>query len=116
MITNIKCLVTGVSWGYDDQQRTYTRQTEKQIQRLQSGPPNRWTRHGSSWRGTAMRRSGKVLLEEADEPVGGGVVGGDLSGALQLWLNLLGELLSQFHPGQQDHNMSFQPQHSGCLV
>ena len=63
-----------------------------------------------------MRKSGEVLLEEADEPVGRGVVGGDLIGALQLRFDLLGELLSQFHPVQQDHSMLFHPQHSGSLV
>lgn len=41
--------------------------------------------------------SGKVLLEEVDEPVGGGVVGVDLCGILQLRLDLLCQLFAQFH-------------------
>ena len=28
MITNIKCLVTGVSWGYDDQQNVHASNRE----------------------------------------------------------------------------------------
>lgn len=40
--------------------------------------------------------SGKVLLEEVDEAVGGGVVGVDLCGLLQLRLDLLSQLFSQF--------------------
>ncbi|TNN68370.1 hypothetical protein EYF80_021423 [Liparis tanakae] len=42
----------------------------------------------------------KVILEEVDEAVGGGVVGVDLCGVLQLSLNLLGELFSQFDPNR----------------
>ena len=41
--------------------------------------------------------SGEVLLQEADEAVGGGVVRGDLRVVLQLRLDLLGQLLSQFN-------------------
>lgn len=40
--------------------------------------------------------SGKVLLEEVDESVGGGVVGVDLCGVLELRLDLFGELFAQF--------------------
>lgn len=43
---------------------------------------------------------GKVILEEVDEAVGGGVVGVDLCGVLQLSLNLLGELFAQFDPNR----------------
>ena len=39
--------------------------------------------------------SGKVLLEEVDESVGGGVVGVDLCGVLELRLDLLRKLLAQ---------------------
>ena len=37
-------------------------------------------------------------LDEVDEEVGGGVVGGDWSVVLHLWLYGLGELLAQLHP------------------
>lgn len=40
--------------------------------------------------------SGKVILEEVDESIGGGVVGVDLCGVLELRLNLLCELFAQF--------------------
>lgn len=40
--------------------------------------------------------SGKVLLEEIDEPVGGWVVGVDLCGILKLSLDLLCKLFAQF--------------------
>lgn len=41
---------------------------------------------------------GKVLLEEVDESVGGGVVGVDLCGIFELRLDLLGQLFAQLHP------------------
>lgn len=50
---------------------------------------------GGGGRGGALD-SGKVMLEEVDESVGGGVVGVDLSGVLELGLDLLCELLAQF--------------------
>ena len=40
-------------------------------------------------------------LDEVDEEVGGGVVGGDGSVALHLWLDGLGQLLAQLHPANQ---------------
>lgn len=53
------------------------------------------------WEGLRRRRrrndSGGVLLEEVDEAVGGRVVGADVRGVLQLRLDLLGQLLPQFH-------------------
>lgn len=42
--------------------------------------------------------SGKVLLEEVDESVGGGVVGVHLCAVLELRLDLLGQLFAQLHP------------------
>lgn len=41
--------------------------------------------------------SGEVLLQEADEAVGGRVVGGDLGVVLQLRLDLLRQLLPEFN-------------------
>lgn len=40
--------------------------------------------------------SGEVLLEEVDESVGGGVMGVDLCGILELRFDLLGQLFAQF--------------------
>lgn len=40
--------------------------------------------------------SGKVLLEEVDEPIGGGVMGVDLGAVLELGLDLLCKLFAQF--------------------
>lgn len=40
--------------------------------------------------------SGEILLEEVDEPVGGGVVGVDLCGILELRLYLFCKLFAQF--------------------
>lgn len=40
--------------------------------------------------------SGKVLLEEVDESIGGGVVGVDLCSVLELRLDLLCQLFAQF--------------------
>lgn len=50
---------------------------------------------GDNW---AVFNSGKILLEEVDESVGGRVVGVDLCGVLQLRLDLLSKLLAQFNP------------------
>lgn len=44
-----------------------------------------------------MEDSRKVLLQEVDESVGGRVVGADGRVVLQLWLDLLGQLLPQFN-------------------
>lgn len=44
-----------------------------------------------------MEESRKVLLQEVDESVGGRVVGADGGVVLQLWLDLLGQLLPQFN-------------------
>lgn len=38
-----------------------------------------------------------LLLDEADQSVSGGVMGGHSRAALQLWLNFLGQLLPQLH-------------------
>ena len=38
--------------------------------------------------------SGKVFLQEADEPVGGGIMGGDLRVVFELRFDLLGQLLA----------------------
>lgn len=55
------------------------------------------------------RGSGKVLLQEVDETVGGRVVRRHLSGVLQLRLNLFSQLLSEFHPGGEDHMITLNP-------
>lgn len=53
----------------------------------------------TQWEGLRRRNdSGEVLLEEVDESVGGRVVRGDVRVILQLRLDLLGQLLPQFHP------------------
>lgn len=54
--------------------------------------------------------SGRVLLEEVDEPVGGGVVGVDLCRVLELGLDLLGELFAQFDP---DDGQGKESRHDG---
>lgn len=47
--------------------------------------------------GEKKKDSGKVLLEEVDEPVGGWIMGVDLCGILELWLDLLCQLFAQFN-------------------
>lgn len=42
------------------------------------------------------------MLEEVDESVGGGVVGVDLCGVLELGLDLLRELFAQFHSNKAE--------------
>lgn len=48
--------------------------------------------------------SRKVLLQEVDESVGGRVVGADGRVVLQLWLDLLGQLLPQFNASGGNRN------------
>lgn len=50
--------------------------------------------------------SGKVMLEEVDESVGGGVMGVDLSGVLELGLDLLCELFAQFDSNKAEEKES----------
>lgn len=45
-----------------------------------------------------------VLLEEADESIGGGVVGMNVCVVLQLGFDLLGQLLAKLHADGTDKN------------
>ena len=53
--------------------------------------------YGSKVMDEEVGGSGRVLLEEVDEPVGGGVVGVNLRLVLQLRFDLLGQLLPQLN-------------------
>lgn len=61
-----------------------------------------------------------LLLDEADEPVGGGVVGGHRVAAVQLRLDFLSQLLSQLHPAEgegesgKDAPSTGQPEGNPC--
>ena len=68
---------------------------------------------GSSRRGggggggvTKVEGSGKVLLQEADESVGGRVVGADLGVVLQLRLDLLRQLLPELDAADRKQEVS----------
>lgn len=53
-----------------------------------------------------MKDSGEVLLQEADESVGGRVVGADVRVVLQLRLDLLRQLLPQFNAVSRKQEVS----------
>lgn len=53
-----------------------------------------------------MKHSGEVLLQEADESVGGRVVGADVRVVLQLRLDLLRQLLPQFNAVSRKQEVS----------
>lgn len=42
-----------------------------------------------------------LLLDEANQSISGGIMGGHGRAALQLWLNFLGQLLPQLHSARQ---------------
>lgn len=48
-----------------------------------------------------LASGGTLLLDEADQPVGGRIVRGHWAAALKLRLNLLSQLLSQLHSARK---------------